>query len=337
MNEKITGIDTSVTNPEDAMPIGAIVIQGDASKGIVIRDRNGNEWVWVEVPRTEEVYPIVGTDLDVDNITDEQCNTIYEDLAKYTSGYRQDGYEDTFYSTEQHGFADATAYNTVKNNILRSVYKDGGFWIGRYEVGIENSYRSYGNDYNTEHPIEETPVIKVNAYPYNYVRCSQAQTLSNQLSTEGKTGSLMLGIQWDLTCKFLEKKGGLTIEQIKGGDGIGSTNWGNYSNSSIILTKGKYNSDPETIVQWLDVVQGQKDGKMLLTTGASEDTSKMNIYDFAGNVWEWTLEYSSNNDAPCVRRGGCYDVTGSVYVASNHRVNDTISCIYTIGFRAVLY
>ena len=148
----------------------------------------------------------------------------------------------------------------------------------------------------------------------------------------------MRSFAW-LLCKGKRKwkKGGLTIEQIKGGDGIGSTNWGNYSNSSIILTKGKYNSDPETIVQWLDVVQGQKDGKMLLTTGASEDTSKMNIYDFAGNVWEWTLEYSSNNDAPCVRRGGCYDVTGSEYVASNHRVNDTISCIYTIGFRAVLY
>ncbi len=335
---KITGVDTKITDPEEAMPTGATVIEGDASEGIVIRDENGNEWVWVEVPRTAEVYPTAGIDLDVNDITDEQCDTIYEDLAKYTSAYREEGYEDTFYSTDQAGFADANAYSTAKNNMLRSVYKYGGFWIGRYEVGIENSYRSYGNDYYTEHPITETPVIKANAYPFNYVRCSQAQTLSQQLSTGGKTGSLMLGIQWDLTCKFLETKGGLTQAEIKGGDEIGSTNWGNYSNSSIMLVSGKYNSFPDKIDgNWLDVEPGTKNGTMLLTTGVSEDTKKMNIYDLAGSVWEWTLEYSSNNDAPCVRRGGCYSVTGFEYMASNHRVNDTTSCIYTIGFRTVLY
>ena len=42
---------------------------------------------------------------------------------------------------------------------------------------------------------------------------------------------------------------------------------------------------------------------MLLTTGASEDAKKMNIYDFAGNAWEWTLEKTSSTSSPCAVRG----------------------------------
>ena len=53
----------------------------------------------------------------------------------------------------------------------------------------------------------ETPVIKQNAYPYNYVTCSQAQTLASNMEHGDRTTSLMFGVQWDLTLKYLEKKG----------------------------------------------------------------------------------------------------------------------------------
>ena len=46
LGAEITEVDTEVTNPAEAMPTGATVIEGDASEGIVIRDENGNEWVW---------------------------------------------------------------------------------------------------------------------------------------------------------------------------------------------------------------------------------------------------------------------------------------------------
>lgn len=65
-------------------------------------------------------------------------------------------------------------------------------------------------------------------YPFNYVTCSQAQTLSNAMSTDScKTSSLMFGIQWDLVCKFLEGKEGLTTAEIN----LDSTNWGNYAST----------------------------------------------------------------------------------------------------------
>ena len=334
---EITGVDTEVTKPEEAMPTGATVIQGDANKGIVIRDENGNEWVWIEVPRTSEVYPTAGVELDVNSISDDECTTIYNDLATYASAYRADGFEDTFYSTEQHGFEDADAYNEAKNNMLRSVYKNGGFWIGRYEVGDADATASNTTRTDTT-GTSNTALIKANQIPYNYVTCLQAQELATGLSTGGKTGSLMFGIQWDLTCKFLEVKTDLNEDDIK----KDSTNWGNYNNSPIILSQGKYNTSPdEADNQWLDIVPGNKTGIMLLTTGASEDTNKMNIYDFAGNVWEFTLETYTNNTAGynCVRRGGYYRNLDPVYpcpVSYHNNIHTTLQQ-HILGFRLSLY
>ena len=77
---------------------------------------------------------------------------------------------------------------------------------------------------------------------------------------------------------------------------------------------------------------------MLLTTGASEDTKKMNIYDFAGNVYEWTLEtYTSNTNNPSAIRGGNYYYNGSNYPASFRGNISTTSSYNDLGFRPSLY
>ncbi len=58
-----------------------------------------------------------------------------------------------------------------------------------------------------------------------------------------------------------------------------------------------------------------------------------NIYDFLGNCYEWTTEYSS--DAPCVIRGGCY-YEGGFYAAS--RKCDSIKTSTSFySFRLTLY
>ena len=287
----------------------------------------------IEVPKSiydnEEYY----TNGATKPTSSEDYTNIEKIMQNYASKYRG-SYTDEWY--DGCGL-ELVEYTTLKQDMLKSIYENRGFYIGRYEVGIENNYRNYGSDYYTEHPITEVPIIKANAYPYNYVTCSQAQILSKQLSIGGKRSSLMFGIQWDLTCKFLENKG-LTQEEIKGGDGIGSTNWGNYKNSSIILTRGKYNTSPEiTSSKWLYIEQGTKNAIMLLTTGASEDTNKMNIYDFAGNIHEWTLEYTNDIGSPCTYRGGCYGDDGSSntsYIRGKYTNNDSRGYV---GFRPSLY
>ena len=75
---------------------------------------------------------------------------------------------------------------------------------------------------------------------------------------------------------------------------------------------------------------------MLLTTGASDNTKKMNIYDFSGNVREWTLEYTNSKALPCAASGGHYNVEDYSYPAVN-RGNYSSTVGYTsIGFRPSL-
>ena len=53
-----------------------------------------------------------------------------------------------------------------------------------------------------------------------------------------------------------------------------------------------------------------------MTTAASEDTKKNNIYDMAGNLWEWTeeLAYDMSNNYYMMRSGGFnYSYTSSSY------------------------
>ena len=75
---------------------------------------------------------------------------------------------------------------------------------------------------------------------------------------------------------------------------------------------------------------------MLLTTGASEDTNKMNIYDFAGNLHEWTLAYYASY-SPCASRGGSYFDNSSRAPASSRGDCATTSSYDNIGFRPSLY
>ena len=74
-----------ITIPEGFTPTK---IEGEDSRddGIVITDGYGNEYVWVEVPKTEEIYQKSG--LSIEDFTDEEYDKIEEDLHEYTKDYR---------------------------------------------------------------------------------------------------------------------------------------------------------------------------------------------------------------------------------------------------------
>ena len=183
--------------------------------------------------------------------------------------------------------------------MLNSIKNNGGFYIGKYEVGYEleegESVRYYGEDFSTEHPITQIPVIKENAYPYNWVRVSQAQELSESLATGGKTSSLMFGTQWDLVLKYLSvKENGKTEAELTSFNSV----WGNCFSATFDITQGKYSEDNGAT--WKNV-EGTYTKPIavgvLLTTGATATNSSMNIYDLAGNVGEITLEKSSSDES----------------------------------------
>ena len=69
-------------------------------------------------------------------------------------------------------------------------------------------------------------------------------------------------------------------------------------------------------------------------TGGYPADCYSNIYDFLGNYWEWTTEYSSYYN-PCVGRGGSYD-NSNFYAAYRYNVGTSVSST-TISFRSQLY
>ena len=359
---ELKNVDTNKTNPEAAMPSGAEVVNGDANNGIVIRDSNNNEWTWVEVPK--DIYTNAKGEDDYDNIE--------ADLVKYAEDYRkgsstqQHNWKDEWYAVDgdtivtknTSGLTDEqkalnngcgltySEYEEMYHKMLSSVYKNGGFWISRYEIGDSTATES--NTTRTKNSgTTGVAVSKPDQVPYNFVTCGQAQKLAGKIATDSnKTSSLLFGIQWDLTCKFLEKKSDLTKEDLKSD----STSWGNYSNSGLILYRGEYNVQSwEESSKWAKfdtntpgyVMSSQtlNTNNVLLTTGASEKTNKMNIYDFTGNEWKWTLEHATSESGnPCAFRGGNFCDTGKNLPASYRGCNgimDQSFCIF--GFHAALY
>ena len=324
------GTETGGTLPSTAdtkpfLPTGATVVEKDLSKGVVIKDSNGNYWTWIEVPKT--IYENTAYNGGTAPTSSTDYAKIESTMQKYAEAYRKSGYTDTWQEEAQHGFASADEYNNHKNAMLKSVYENGGFYIGKYEVGTETLRTT------KDQPLT-TPVIKEGAYPYNYVTNKQAQEKSKELATGGKTSSLMFGIQWDLVLKHIENKQGKTQEELKND----STTWGNYSNATFEITKGKYSTDyGKTFTEVNGTYTRPSSSNVLLTTGTTERNSVLNIYDLAGNEHEWTLEKSTLTSYPSVFRGGYYNYTGSLTPAS-YRIYDTAS--YSSGnvsFRPALW
>ena len=323
------GTETGGTLPSTAdtkpfLPDGATVVERDLNKGVVIKDSNGNYWTWIEVPKS--IYANTAYNGGTAPTSSTDYAKIESTMQKYAEAYIE-SYTDEWYSEAQHGFASAEEYNNHKNTMLKSVYENGGFYIGKYEVGTETLR-------TTEDAPLTTAVIKEGAYPYNYVTNKQAQEKSKELATGGKTSSLMFGIQWDLVLKHIENKQGKTQEELKND----STTWGNYSNATFEITKGKYSTDDGQTFTEVNGTYTKPTSGVLLTTGATQRNSVLNIYDLAGNEYEWTLEKSTNTSYPSVYTGGGYGYGGGSYNSASFRnVNTTSLSSYGLSFRPALW
>ena len=118
---------------------------------------------------------------------------------------------------------------------------------------------------------------------------------------------------------------------------------GNYLNSTMILNRGMYMSGNN----WYNYdknlenrIKNKKKEAMkafILTTGSSNNTRIQNIYDIAGNVWEWTLEKTDDNSNPCMHRGGGFIDKSMNYPASRRSIGHILYNLSYLGFRVTLF
>jgi len=323
--------------------------ESEIDSGLVIQDENENSYVWIPVPKsiyTNTEYAQNNNGSTVNSDTDYRG--IYNMLSAYTSEYRSDGYIDKWYAldgstyiaedtenltTTQKNLTNGCGltydeYINLRSEMLKSIYNKGGFWISQYEIGAEEAVTTNDNTRN--------PISKKNVYPYNFITCSQAENVVKNINSEGHTKSLLFGIQWDLAMKYIEEKSVKTQEQVK----TKSSTWGNYENVSfnIANTPNAKSLEPEQTWKELNTYYTKENSKsVLLTTGATKRNSVLNIYDLAGNVWEWTLETTTDTSKPgSVRGGSCYN-DGETYPASCRYNDITTDSDYALGFRITIY
>ena len=327
---------------ENEIDTGYVIYEGEEAvtdSNVADAQKNRNQYVWVPVPDISKFY---GTDANgkkwgkiytfssstssgYDEITGTQpynwsesngvmtisSKTNYREpdvVAKYSStGYDMDSRLKTL------GIGAKTTHEFLNqlekefNNMVASVEKYGGFYIGRYETG----------NINQDTPVIQKGNTNISSQTwYNmYKRCKNIKGANTNVET-----GMIWGNQWDRTLMWLIETGSKTKEQIADD----STSWGNYYNATFEYV----NSSGSTATK-------NEGSSTRIPTGSAEYTKANNIYDLAGNVRDWTMEAISTGSRVC--RGGSYSSGGDNYPAGIRYDNVPTYSNGVYGCRSALY
>ena len=213
-----------------------------------------------------------------------------------------------------------TFAETMPDEISNSIKSNGGFYIARYEAGKPigdalTGGTTTGLDIDgTDKPVSIKGAIVWNNIPWDkdYTwgetggspENDGCAKVSKSLTTSAVESHLIYGAEWDAALKFLSSEKNV----------LDSTSWGNYSNNTVRTSVSPNNP---------------------ANTGAHENWKAKNVYDMAGNVSEWTYEYSSRYDSRIVR-GGYYSNYGGSSPAVNRDYASPGNGSSTYGFRVAI-
>ena len=286
-NSTYTDTTYTGTNKVVTIPAGYKMTEDTdkIAEGIVIQDASGNQFVWIPVnePMADTLDPAVelgGTGKAGGKTTALKSKSgllsgITRENIAATSGYREPdivtSYDksdnastylnDAGFTTASTALVDfAEDLSLSYKKMIESVEYYGGFYVGRYEITgtLENPTEKPG------WPITGTNGTAANTgeQSANWYKLYKACKEFTKTKTSA-TSRMMWGCTWDEICKFIANKGYTDSN---------SNEFGNYSNS--VDSNG-------------NAVEGRGSKQQ---TGSKEIWSACNIYDIAGNCYEWTQE-----------------------------------------------
>ena len=288
-NTLIVPAGFKITTDADTVPEG-IVIE-DVSAGNVTDETTGettnptlgSQFVWIPVgdvytttdkEKTSENTEVVtlgryswsgstGTPVQTVTTEEEAISAATATIAA-DSGYYEVTADNGTYGTSK-GYTNAKAKDLA--GFLKSAVKNGGYYIARYEAGIDGEKDNYTlSQESAATAITVKPQSKQGLGVWNSIKQTDASTVSQAMYTNSNfTSDLINSYAWDTAIIFIQKMSG----------------------KDDYACQSSFNSGSPT------------------TTGTSGDV-EFNIYDMASNVREYSTETSSNSNSPCVSRGGSY-------------------------------
>ncbi len=286
--------------------------------GIVTTATVPKEWKEFIASVTEDGVPIPKGFTYVEGIKetgtvikDENDNEFVWIPVDDVNNYKKDFNFPSIYSETENGITcDGKLPEGIEDETA-DVAKYGGFYIGRYEAGTPDGTE------NTKNDKEGIPVSKEGIVVWTNISYTNAKSSAEQMiRSESVQTGLLTGRAWDTTCYFIEDD----ITKITDDSSLlDSRYYGNYNDSQFPANVKGY---------------GEKQ-----KTGYSDKWKVKNIYDLAGNVYEWTNEVkgdTSYSNYPAYR-GGWYNISGKNRSVSFRNNDGAASGSAVIGFRVRLY
>ena len=238
------------------LPNGFYYVGGDINTGLVISDKQndtmtasgtsmGNQFVWIPVSSEADL-----TRTTFDTTTGQPTTGLFP--SYYTEPFAS-GYS-----------AEASEYTTMKTQVL----KYGGFYIGRFEAGVNST------TLRIKVTTNQTVVCKKGVAPYNYVPWGRSMSDASEVS--GESGAVYL-----------------------------AKNFASQHNYTSVTSTLTYGCEWDAMCRYIGDAQRTTPIKSALElTGSVADDVSKNIYDLAGNCSEWTME-ARDTDSRVLRGGWC--------------------------------
>ena len=277
---------------------------------------NRNQYVWVPIADVSDMYWR-------DQTTGKKYGTTYTydfpSYSKSSSNKRepqttQYDIQSTYLTQYLNGMSREDFLMEMEidfDKMLNSVATYGGYYIGRYETGDLSQATPVVKRMNTDN-------LDINSQTW-YTMWKKARKLSGT-----SAGVQMIwGIQWDETLKWLIDTGEKTYSEV----GSDSTSWGNYQNNSFTYYTNTSKSTATKPSGTYSYVR--------IPSGAYEGANANNVYDLAGNVYDYTLKSAGSYNR--ISYGACYENSYNYCRASyNSDQNPSIS-YQTTGLRCSLF